>query len=36
MNPKPEDPRNIETMMKSLSKDYYNKPLKKIKKIARC
>ena len=32
MNPKPEDNSNINTMMKSLFKDYYNKPLNKINK----
>ncbi len=32
MNPNPEDPRNIETMVKSFFKGYYNKPLNKINK----
>ena len=32
MNPKPEDNSNINTMMKTLFKDYYNKPLNKINK----
>ena len=32
MNPKPKDNSNINTMMKTLFKDYYNKPLNKIKK----
>ena len=31
-DPKPEDPRNINSMMKDLFKDYYNKPLNKINK----
>ncbi len=30
--PKPEDNSNMNTMMKSLFKDYYNKPLNKINK----
>jgi hypothetical protein len=30
MNPKPKDIRNIETLTKSLFKDYYTKPLNKI------
>jgi hypothetical protein len=32
MNPKPEDNSNINTMMKTLFKDYYDKPLNKIDK----
>ena len=32
MNPKPEDNSNINTMMKTLFKVYYNKPLNKINK----
>ena len=30
INPKPEDNSNINTMMKNIFKDYYNKPLNKI------